>query len=121
MDVRPVDEINPTPSELARGVNQLHDCLEGARGDIGRIIAKLDEFNRSAWKAVGTIALAIFVAALGLFFQNYQSHRETMDTTTTTATTLARYTAQDAARDRAEQEAVNKQILDQLAKLSRRR
>lgn len=85
------------------------------------IMDKLDGFNRSAWKAVGTIAMAVFVAALGLFVQGYKSHQETIDTTTTTAAALARYTAQDAARDRATQDAVNKKILDDLAKLSKGR
>ena len=86
------------------------------------IIKRLDDLNSTAWKMVAAIALPIFGLFAWFFVQVWPVHSQP-DTGAQDRAALIQhqYTAQDAAQDRARQEAVNTAMLQALQRLEQRR
>ncbi len=85
------------------------------------IVSEISGFK----KILGAIGAAVLTAAGSLMVQNYAFHKETTDTTRQQAAVVAarvdarvRYTAADAANDRAAQDIRDKEIIARLAALN---
>ena len=85
------------------------------------IIKRLDDLNATAWKMVAAIALPIFGLFAWFFVQVWPVHGQPASVQDVAAASHDRYTAQDAAQDRARQEAVNTAMLQALQRLELRR
>jgi hypothetical protein len=91
--------------------------LEGAHTQIAQEISSF----KKIMSAIGAIVLTAFMSVMA---QNYVFHKETTATAKAavlTATSQVRYTAEDAAKDRAAQDAIDREILTRLAALNHKK
>jgi hypothetical protein len=95
--------------------------LRGLNAGHGEIKATIKAFEGNMWKALGAVGMLVLAAAITLLFQNLQFKQDTPSQAQLAARTANRYTAQDAASDRARQEEVNKAILSELQAIRRKR
>ena len=85
------------------------------------ILRRMDDAQSNVWKAAATLATIIVTAIVAMLFQTLQVKADLATKDEVVARTASRYTAQDAARDRAAQDAVNQAILGELKALRTRR
>ena len=94
------------------------DALQNGHANIA---AKLDALNATAWKAAGALLLMLIPAIAWMMLQIWPVQGRIATKQDVAVHTANRYTAQDAQRDRMQQNAVNDAIMERLDQLSKRR
>jgi len=85
----PIDVNHATMRALARGHNQLHECLEGARNDIVEVDAKVVDVKADVAEIKKALGLGERPKKVAGLASTWQSFRRTVLATSTSITALA--------------------------------
>lgn len=100
-----------------KATNVALDALQENHAEIKTLLSDL---NKTAWQAVWGVAAMLIPVIVWMFVQIWPVRGAVVSQEDLAAKTASRYTSEDAARDRAAQQEMNKVLADEIARLKGR-
>jgi hypothetical protein len=101
-------KLRKTSLATAKNLNEAKDKLDKVCVTVSNIDTGIKEFNKSAWKFVAAIVLAIITGAVGVAYNSIKLHQDTAYKVETTASSLSQSTKDSKAEMNKKLDAIQK-------------